>query len=244
MKIRGFEKTTLNNYPGKIASIVFFPKCNYRCPACHARQIVEGNGFVTEKYFLSYLDSRKGWIDAVVLCGGEPTLEPELVFFIEELKKRGLAVKLDTNGKNWAKLKDLLERRTVDYVAMDVKGPLQLYPALTGMEFVDERDDILKGMNLATHFPGYEFRTTAFPVIRNKQEFQASFMTPEEIGETARMIYDYTGSNEHRYFLQPFVPKQGGLLDSRLESFPETPKGLLEEMKTQARKHLPNTRIR
>ncbi len=245
MQIRTFLKESFNDFPGKVpSSVVFTPGCNYRCPSCHAKHLLENGENIDEKDFFEYIDSRKGWIEGVVICGGEPTLQHCLPFFLEELKKRKLPVKLDTNGSNYITLGNLLEKKLVDYVAMDVKGAPEIYADLTGKEFVDARDGYEKAIAIVSQFPDYEFRTTVVPVIRRNEKI--SFMTAEEIGETAKLIYDCTGSREHKYFLQPFLPYKGKgiLLDSRLEEFPETPKELLEEMKKEARKYLPKCDIR
>lgn len=237
-----FIEESFNDYPGKISSVVFFPGCNYRCPACHSKHIVDGKNREIEKNFFKYLDLRKGWIEGVVICGGEPTLRHSLPYLLQEIKKRNLFIKLDTNGNNPAELEKLLETGLIDYVAMDVKGPFYLYKNLTGMEFIDERDDLKKGMNVVTKFPDYEFRTTVVPVLRENKE--KSFLTCKEIEDTAKMICDYTGSNEHKYFLQTFVPREGELINSELERFPETPILLLQEMQKAARKYLPRCEIR
>lgn len=244
MEIAGWRKVSFIDYPGKNSTIIFVPGCNYRCPACHAKHLVENRNFqgISEEEIFKYLDSRKGKINAVVICGGEPTLQAGLKDFCEKLKEKGLAVKLDTNGSDYIILGDLLAKGVVDYIAMDVKGPLQIYADLVGRKFLDARDGYEKAIAIVSQFPNYEFRTTIVPVIRRNGEI--SFMTPEEIGETAKLIYDCTGNREHKYFLQPFVPRKGELIDSRLEDFPETPHELLEEMKKEARKYLPNCEIR
>jgi len=245
MQIRNFLRESYNDFPGKVPSaVIFVPGCNYNCPACHAKHLLGEGKNMEEKEFFDYLNIRKGWIEGVVICGGEPALQHSLPSFLKKIKKRGLAVKLDTNGSNYVVLGDLLKERLVDYVAMDVKGPPQLYADLTGQEFVDARDGYEKAIAVVSQFPDYEFRTTAVPVVRREGEI--SFLTAQEIGETAKLIYDCTGSREHKYFLQPFVPHKGEgiLLDSRLEEFPETPRGLLEEMKKEAVKYLPNCQIR
>jgi len=242
MQIRDFIKESSIDYPGKISAVVFSPGCNYKCPACHAKHLLEKGNNIDEKVFFDYLDSRKGWIDAVVLCGGEPTLQHDLIYFARKIKERGLLVKLDTNGSEFGTLIELHESKLIDYVAMDVKGPPSIYADLIGREFLDARDGYEKAIAIISHFPDYEFRTTVIPVVRRNGEI--SSLTPEEIGQTAKLIYDCTGIIEHKYFLQPFVPKKGELIDSRLESFTETPKELLEKGKKEAIKYLPNTKIR
>jgi len=243
MQIRNFVRESFIDYPGKIPScVVFTPRCNYKCPSCHAKHLLENGKNIEEEEFFDYLDSRKGWIEGVVICGGEPTLQAGLMHFCEKLKKRNLSVKLDTNGNDFITLKKLLEEKLIDYAAMDVKGPEQIYADLTGKEFLDARDGYEKAIGIVPGFPDYEFRTTVVPVVRRNEK--ASFMTPEEIGETAKLIYDCTGNREHKYFIQTFVPRKGELVDSRLEEFPETPFELMEKMRKEAEKYLPNCRIR
>lgn len=242
MKIRNFVRESYNDFSGKIATTVFTPGCNYRCPACHAKQILEKGENKSEEEFFKYLDSRKGWIQGVCISGGEPTLQWGLKYFAMDLKERGLLVKLDTNGSNYIKLGELLEEKLVDYVAMDVKGPGYIYAPIVGREFLDERDDYGKAIAVVSQFPDYEFRTTVVPIVRRNNKI--SFMTAKEIGETAELIWDWTGRNNHKYFLQPFVPRKDGLLDARLESFPETPKEILEEGALIARKILPRCELR
>lgn len=249
MKISGFLKTTvLDSIPNTVGAEVFTPGCNYNCPACHSGHIIEGEEQYSEEEVFGYLEFAKGIVDSFIVCGGEPTIRLGLKPFLREIKKRtGLPVKLDTNGSKYAVLQELLDEKLVDYVAMDVKGPLRLYKKIAGVEKIDERDDVMKGILTASHAPDYEFRTTIVPVIRNRDTELISFMTPDEIGETAKMIYDYTQDDSHKYFLQKFkVPREGegNLLDTRLEKFPETPKDLLEQGLKKAREYLPHTKIR
>ncbi len=239
MKIKDFLKESYIDYPEKISAVVFSPSCNFKCPACHAKHILESNEKIEEKEFFNYLDTKKGWIDGVVLGGGEPTLELDIVNFARKIKDKGFAVKLDTNGSNYSVLKEL--KNLVDYVAMDIKGPSYLYASITGKEYIDFRDWVEKGMNIVTQFPDYEFRTTIVPVVR---EGGISFMSIQESEDTAKYIIEVTGRNEHKYYLQRFVPRKNGLLDERLEKFSETPIGLMEEMKKKVIEYLPNCKIR
>jgi pyruvate formate lyase activating enzyme len=240
MKIVGWRKVSFIDYPGKISTMIFTSGCNYQCPACHAKHLVENINLqgISEEEIFKYLDSRKGKINAVVICGGEPTLQEGLKDFCEKLKEKGIFVKLDTNGNDYIALRNLLE--IVDYVAMDIKGPKNLYPNLTGRNI--NLDEVEKGIFVVSKFPDYEFRTTVAPVIREDGEI--SFITIKEACDIAKWIVEITKGNNHKYFLQPFVPRKGELIDSRLEEFPETPKELLEEMKKEVRKYLPNCEIR
>jgi hypothetical protein len=125
-------------------------------------------------------------------------------------------------------------------VAMDVKGPRALWTNIAGRPDPDAA--MLESMRLAAMFPDHEFRTTVVPVVRNGAEI--SFLTVQEIADTARLIAETTGGGGHKYYIQKFMPRKNGLLDPRLESFPETPFGLLENMKKEAAAHLPNCKIR
>lgn len=239
MRIREFLKESFVDYAGKISAVVFSPDCNYKCPACHAMVLLTSNGKRSEEEFFDYLDSKKGWIDGIVLGGGEPTLEPGLADFARKLKERGLAVKLDTNGSNPEVLLELKREGIIDYVAMDVKAPRELYETITGISGINLQN-IEESLQIVSEFPDYEFRTTIAPIIRK----EIDFMTPKEVGDIAEWIVEVTGDSAHRYYLQPFVPRQGELINPRLEEFPETPKDLMEKAHREAIKYLSNCKIR
>ena len=160
-----FRKVSVIDYPGKISSVVFFGRCDYQCPSCHAKQIMQRRKEIPKKDFFDYLDSRKGLVDAVVLCGGEPTLHHDLEGFARKIKERELLVKLDTNGSNYEIISSLIDRKLVDYVALDIKGPPSLYNQLVGKN-IDLRDDVEKAIGIIQNAPDFEFRTTAVPVYR------------------------------------------------------------------------------
>jgi len=240
MKIAAALGFNLIDYPGKIAAVAFTPGCNYLCPHCHAAPLLSGMKDMGEEGFLQYLDTVKDWVNGVVICGGEPTLQPDLIAFIEKLRGRKFSVKLDTNGSNPALLARLLADKLVDYVAMDVKGPKFLWPATAGVE--GHEDSMSESMRLVAQFPRYEFRTTIAPVVRGDGEI--TFFTVQEMAAAARLIASNTGSAEHRYYVQKFVPRKAGLLDKRLEAFPETPQQLLKEIQTEVLKYLPKCEIR
>lgn len=245
MKISGFLSQSFQDYEGGLSSVVFTPGCNYKCPACHASSFVFGDSNYDMDAILKLLDRKKDYVKKLVITGGEPTLQSDLVAFIRDAKRIGLAVKLDTNGSINSVLQELLrERDLVDYVAMDVKGPPYLYEKIIG-KTIDLRDDVEKGMSIVTRFPDYEFRTTVVPINRTDNGKNAiNFMTVEEAADMAQWMVRVTGSNQHKHYLQPFVPRKGELVDSRLEDFPETPLGLLNEMQREISKYLPNCKVR
>ena len=130
MIIAGLQKTTLIDYPGKIACVVFLAGCNFRCPWCYSSELVLPLKIVkqpriSEKEFFDFLRQRQGLLEGVVICGGEPTINKELPQFIEKIKNLGYSVKLDTNGSNPEMLKDLVNAKLIDYVAMDIKASLR-----------------------------------------------------------------------------------------------------------------------
>lgn len=166
MKIGGIRKTTLIDYPGKIASMVFTVGCNFACPWCHNGGLLTQGDTIDQGDVMDFLRSRKRLIDGVVVSGGEPTLQPDLETFLKEIKDLDLLVKLDTNGSSPKSLEHLFEKDLLDYVAMDVKAPLDDYERVAG---VCGFDDSLKAsidliMNLA---PDYEFRTTFVPGLHD-----------------------------------------------------------------------------
>ncbi|HBB66348.1 MAG: anaerobic ribonucleoside-triphosphate reductase activating protein [Elusimicrobia bacterium GWA2_56_46] len=240
MKIRAALGFNLIDYPGKIAAVAFVPGCDYLCPACHAKPILDEAALISGDEFLEYLAGARRWVNGVVVCGGEPTLQPGLIPFLTRLKAADLAVKLDTNGGSPEVLSRLLAEKLVDYTAMDVKGPRSLWAKVSGRPGAEAA--MFDGMRIAARFPDYEFRTTAAPVVRGGEEI--SFFTASEMAETAKMIAEVTGGVQHKYYIQKFVPRKDGLLDPRLESFPETPPRLLEEMKKEVTGYLPKCEIR
>lgn len=249
MKIYGLQKESFIDYPGKISAVVFTSGCNYKCPTCHAKEIVQGNPQIKESDFFNYLDKTKDWIEGVVVCGGEPTLQLDLIPFIRKIKERKRAVKLDTNGSNYTVLQELKKEKLVDYVAMDVKAPPHLYAQVVGKEYIDLRDDLQKGIGIVSQFPNYEFRTTIIPISR--ENTNTSFMTVKEVKDIAKFICDVTGTNKHKYFLQKFVARgKDEMIDERFgkENLPkelhETPEELLEEMLEKVLEYLPNAKIR
>ena len=240
MKIGAVLGFNLIDYPGRIAAVAFTPGCNYLCPHCHAAPLLADAKDIGDQGFLAYLETVKEWVTGVVICGGEPTLQPDLIPFIEQVRARDLAVKLDTNGSNPEVLSQLLSRDLVDYVAMDVKGPEQLWPATAGVD--GHQAAMLESMKLVVRFPIYEFRTTVAPVLRANDEI--SFLTVPEMAAAARLIISATGSPDHKYYIQKFIPRKDGLLDKRLETFPETPSQLLQDIHKEVLKYLPNTQLR
>lgn len=168
MNIAGFVKTSFVDYPGMITSVVFTQGCNLRCGYCHNFRLIDGNdpstGIQPEEVF-AFLSKRKGMIDAVVVSGGEPTLQKNLHVFIEELKAMSFLVKLDTNGTNPDVLRALIDEELLDFIAMDLKAPLSKYEQVTGTSCLElssvlESVELIKNCGLV-----HEFRTTLCPEL-------------------------------------------------------------------------------
>ncbi len=130
VEIKGLEKFAPRDFPGHISSTVFLGGCNFRCPFCHNSDLVLRPEILPTfplDYFLSFLDSRKGWLEGICISGGEPLLQDDLETLLILIKGRNLLVKIDTNGSFPSRLEDLIRKRLIDHVAMDVKAPLKRY---------------------------------------------------------------------------------------------------------------------
>jgi len=185
--------------------------------------------------FIGRSQLSKGWIDGLHISDGDPSMASELVAVLSILKKNGLKLQLDTNGKNASVLDRLQAHGIGERVVMDVKGPLALYGNLLGPEV--DQNEITKSMALVPKFPGYEFQTTVAPIIRRQGDPpEISYLTPEEIGQTARLIEDATGSKKHPYLLRVFDP--GTCMDDRLKSVEQLPSNAMFRYRTAAREYL------
>ena len=162
MRIGGFQKFSLLDYPGKIAAIVFTQGCNFRCGYCHNPQLVCPRQFqatVEESVVLGFLGSRRGKLQGVVVSGGEPTVQKGLLDFLDKLKAMGYAVKLDTNGSDPQKLASIIELHLADFIAMDIKTSLARYEKAVGVKPDIERIKASIDLIIKSGLP-YQFRTT------------------------------------------------------------------------------------
>ena len=167
----GLQKLTLIDFPGKLAATIFLNGCNFRCPFCYNPNLVlpEKISSLNEEEIFSFLNRRKGILDGVVICGGEPTIHRDLNQIVKRIKEMGFAVKLDTNGSEPEILNDLIYQGLLDYVAMDIKAPKEKYGILAGQGIdlakIQESIDILKEGKT-----DYEFRTTVIPLLLEKED--------------------------------------------------------------------------
>jgi pyruvate formate lyase activating enzyme len=203
-EIKGFVEASFCDWDGKISTVVFLAGCNLRCPFCLNGDLVLAPDRLPSIDFAalkSYLDRQRGWIDGAVITGGEPTIWDDLPEFAGRLRSLGLGVKLDTNGTNPAMLEDVLRRGLVDYVAMDVKAPLDArYDRAAGVSVNLDAIRASIGILLSLRGGSCEFRTTLVPGLVGEAE----------VVDIARAL----GAGA-RYVLQTFVPEK--CLDTSLE---------------------------
>ncbi len=226
MKLKGWVRTSLLDYPGRIACVLFTGGCNFRCPSCQNADLVlrpEELPTLPENEVWAYLARRSGQVEGVVLTGGEPTVQPDLLPFLRRLRRFPLAVKLDTNGYRPDVLAVALEEGLLDDVAMDIKGPPEKYGLLSGrpdldLEPIHRSIALLRSSNLP-----HEFRTTVVP----------GFLAEEDIESIARWLADQAGPSFLRYVLQQFRPLN--TLDPDLQQFQPYPLERLRRMADLAR---------
>jgi len=172
MQIAGLVKNSVVDYPSKIAAVIFTPGCNLNCYYCHNRFLLSEETWgelLSEEDVLSFLEKRRKLLDGVVISGGEPTLQKDLKEFIRKIKSLDFAIKLDTNGTNPELLKDLINNRLIDYVAMDLKAPLQKYGQICGVDVPPILERIKESIKLLlTGQIDYEFRTTFVPELKKE----------------------------------------------------------------------------
>jgi pyruvate formate lyase activating enzyme len=220
MIIAGLQRSTLIDYPGKIACIVYLAGCNFRCPWCYSSELVLPEKIMKQPRFseaeiFDFLRSRKGLLEGVVICGGEPTVNKDLLQFIQKIKNLGFLVKLDTNGSNPKILKDLMDTKLIDYVAMDIKASDEnpIYRNILNegikLEDIKESVEILKNGDV-----DFEFRTTVVNTIHRKEEFL----------EIAKWI----GGVDVKYYLQNFRAEK--TIDPAFEKVKPFTKEFLEEV--------------
>ncbi len=193
MIFNGFQKLTLLDFPEKTACTLFLAGCNFRCPFCHNATLVthiDNDVKYTDDEILDFLKKRQGLLDGVCVTGGEPLLSSELEGFLESVKALGYAVKLDTNGTFPEKLKSLVQKGLVDYVAMDVKAPIENYGKVAGVKDLNTQKIEQSIDFLLSGAVDYEFRTTVV----------AELHSVEDIIGIAKRI-----KGAKRYFLQNFV---------------------------------------
>ncbi len=223
MRIGGFQKVSLIDYPGKVAAVIFTQGCNFRCPFCHNTELVIPSCFqkpLSQEEITSFLITRVGKIQGVVVTGGEPTLQEGLGAFLRTIKEEmGFAIKIDTNGTRPAVLRSLIQDGVLDFIAMDIKGPIDRYSDFVGVlvdvRLILESIDLIKNSGI-----DFQFRTTVVKPLMN----------PDDVTDTATLVADVL----NRYKLQPFVA-QNMILDPRLLDKAHYTEEELERISAQCR---------
>ena len=174
MRIGGYQKLTLIDYPGVIATTVFTVGCSFRCPFCHNPELVLKSQFSVcgnqEKEFFEHLEKRKGKLEGVCITGGEPTIQAGIIEFIKKIKDMGFLVKLDSNGSRPDVLKKIIDGKLVDFIAMDIKNAPDRYSQTVGLKADVTRIKLSVKMITNSNIP-YEFRTTVVPGIHTEKDF-------------------------------------------------------------------------
>jgi len=172
MVVGGFQRFSLIDYPGQIGVTIFTQGCNFRCPYCHNPELVNPELFsksIPELEILSFLERRREKIDAVTITGGEPLWQPDLKDFLKEIKNLGYLIKLDTNGSFPERLEEIIKSNLLDYIAMDVKAPLDKYERVTGQKMDESKILLSIRLIMNSHLP-YEFRTTVLKCQLNQND--------------------------------------------------------------------------
>jgi len=199
---------SLLDYPGKVAMVLFASKCNFRCPFCHNRELVLGQDItqLLQDEVLQELQQRQGFIDGVVISGGEPTIHNGLAEFIGKIKETGLAVKLDTNGYKPDVLKELFKEKLLDYVAMDIKTSWGKYSKAAGIEVDCERlkesVELIKASGAQ-----YEFRTTCVPGLVDESDIEEISRLTDKGGLFTLQQFRPKGTLDESYAqITPYLP--------------------------------------
>lgn len=229
MNIGGLQKVSLIDYPGKICAVLFTRGCNFGCPYCHNPELVDPARYIDcipETEIFSFLKKRMGKLNAVTITGGEPELQPDLIEFIERIRKLNYLVKIDTNGSNPCVLRELIEGKLVEYIAMDVKAPLERYREITRSN-IDP--DVIRRSIVIIMSSGieYEFRTTVVQSLLDKGDLQ-------KIGILIK--------DAPLYILQRFVPSK--VLDERFLEETTYSDYELDVMKEQLKSYVGHVIIR
>lgn len=208
INIKGVQKFSMIDYPGKLSCVVFLNRCNMRCPYCHNPELVFSNDDrgmfpnITPEEFFNFLDEKKSWLDGVCITGGEPTLHPGLLGFMRTIKDKGFTLKLDTNGSNPEVIKKIIDNKLADYIAMDVKNIESKYASTSRSKIpiasIRNSIDIIRDAG-SRNLIDYEFRTTILPRFIDETDIIG-------IGEMLK------GSK--KYVLQQFKPEESLVDDS------------------------------
>lgn len=227
--IKGLQKTSLIDYPGKICSIVFLSKCNFRCNYCHNAELVLNDPKlkeITEEEIFEFLKTRKKLIDAVCITGGEPLLDKNLPEFIKKIKEENFLVKVDTNGTNPKMLNFLIKNKLIDFIAMDIKNVFEKYEKTVNSKV--DKTKLQESIKIIIESGiEHEFRTTVLPRLQKK----------DDLIEIAKELKD-----AKKYVLQQFRPAEK-MLDKSFLTEKKYSEKELEDIRKECNKYV-ETEIR
>jgi len=228
MKFGGLQKTSLLDYPNMLSAIVWTVGCNFRCPFCYNKDLVLGKSdIISEEKILSFLKKRKGMLEALVITGGEPLMHKDIIDFLEKVKKLDHLIKIDTNGSYPKRLQEIVDKKLVDYLDMDVKAPKKKYDKLTGVKTdikkIEQSIKIIRNSGV-----DYEFKTTFVP----------DFLTKEDIIEIGKWL---EGSKQ--FYLQQFK-NDTPLISPDLQKLVPYPKKVLVDTLEEIKPYFQKCEIR
>ena len=203
MKIAGLQKSSTVDYPGCFCAVIFVSGCNYRCFYCHNRMLLGDVPLLDEAHVISFMEKRAGLIDGMVFSGGEPTLHKDLAWWMNRAKKLGYKTKLDTNGSRPQVLKSILSAGLADYVAMDYKAPVAMYPKLC----LAPGSGVMESMELLSKSGvEYEIRTTAVPMLTEAVHLEKAENIPDNARWALQLYRQQPGDEEYLHGLTPYLP--------------------------------------
>jgi pyruvate formate lyase activating enzyme len=211
MNISGIIKSSLIDYPGLISCVLFVPGCNYDCFYCHNRSLIDGSHILlTPQYVTDFLHRRSGLLDGVVISGGEPTLQSDLIPFMQSVKGFGYKVKLDTNGSHPEVVEEILRQQLCDYFAVDYKAPAEHYPKICGQG--TDAGKVIRTIQLLSESDvPFEVRTTVIPQLGSKE----LIMMAKELPAVPRYVLNrykvpekYLPHDEERILKKPYSSEE------------------------------------
>lgn len=238
MQIAGYLKTSLIEWSGKICSVIFTPGCNFRCPFCHNPDLinqVKGFPLLQEEPIFTDLAGRKKWIDAVVITGGEPTLQTDLSGFLSRLKQMGFLTMIHTNGTRPQIINELLINGLTDYICMDLKGDFGNYKKFTGVQ--TDINKIKESIKLIIERgKESEFRTTVVPGLHTKENLI------QLAKDLISIVHGSKFTVQLKWFLQQF--QSVNCFDPKFKKLRPYSKEELESFQREVQKVIPNTYLR
>lgn len=232
MEIRGYLQTSLIEWPGKISAVLWVAGCNLRCPYCQNKDLVlnpEKLPKIPEEEIFEDLKKRKNWLDAACLTGSEPTLQPDLPHFLRKIKKIGLLTMVETNGTRSEVLRELLEKKLLDRISLDIKGSFDRYPQITQVQVPASLVKESLRLIIASGID-FELRTTVVPTLHTKETLVRLAKNLKELSPKAA------------WYLQQFVPQN--CLDPSFEKIEPFGKEKMEEILAAVKKYVPRASLR